>query len=66
MTRRRHQRRKSPPFISREAAPSQPATVFLTRSEDPFTPVVIDNFRRAQQLYGATFESWEDFDPEAR
>jgi hypothetical protein len=37
-----------------------------TRGEDPFAPVEIDFFKRAEQLYAATFDSWEDFDPEAR
>jgi hypothetical protein len=37
-----------------------------TRGEDPFAPVEIDHFRRAEQLYRATFDSWEDFDPESR
>jgi hypothetical protein len=37
-----------------------------TRGDDPFAPVEIDYFRRAERLYAATFDSWEDFDPEAR
>jgi len=36
------------------------------REKDPFAPVVIDHFKRAEQLYAATFDSWEDFDPESR
>jgi hypothetical protein len=64
MTRRRHQRHKSLPFG--EVAQSKSPAVVPTRSEDPFTPVVIDNFKRAERLYAATFGTWEDFDPEAR
>jgi hypothetical protein len=41
-------------------------TVLATRGDDPFAPVEIGYFKRAEQLYRATFDSWEDFDPESR
>jgi hypothetical protein len=66
MTRRRHQRRKGSPFQAGEEVTAKSTTVTGTRGEDPFTPVEIAHFRRAEQLYAATFDSWEDFDPEAR
>jgi hypothetical protein len=66
MTRRRHQRRKSSPLLTRDVALAKSTTVIVTRGDDPFAPVEIDYFKRAQQLYAATFDSWEDFDPEAR
>jgi hypothetical protein len=40
--------------------------VMPTTREDPFAPVEIDSFKRVEQLYAATFDSWEDFDPEGR
>jgi hypothetical protein len=66
MTRRRHQRRKSSPPLGRDFAEGKVTMVISTRAEDPFAPVDIADFKRAQQLYAATFDSWEDFDPEAR
>ena len=66
MTRRRHQRRKSSPQLGHDLALAKSTTVMATRGEDPFAPVEIDYFKRAKQLYAATFDSWEDFDPEAR
>jgi hypothetical protein len=44
----------------------QATTVKANRGEDPFAPVDIADFKRAEQLYAATFDSWEDFDPESR
>jgi hypothetical protein len=66
MTKRRHHRKKSPGLLAHNVALAKSATVIGTRAEDPFAPVEIDYFRRAQQLYAATFDSWEDFDPESR
>jgi hypothetical protein len=66
MTRRRHQRRKSSPPLGREIALAKSTTVLAVRGEDPFAPVEIDHFKRAEKLYAATFDSWEDFDPESR
>jgi hypothetical protein len=66
MTRRRHQRRKTSPLLGRDIALAKSSTVMVTRSEDPFAPVDIADFKRAEQLYAATFDSWEDFDPESR
>ena len=66
MTRRRHQRRKSSPLLGRDVALAKSTTVMATRGDDPFAPVEIDHFRRAEQLYRATFDTWEDFDPESR
>ena len=63
--RARHQKRKSRQPLSRQVALAS-STVLVGRGEDPFTPVVIDFFRRAEQLYAATFDTWEDFDPESR
>jgi hypothetical protein len=65
MTRRRHQRRKSSPLLGRDLDLAK-STTGTARGEDPFAPVVIDHFKRAEQLYAATFDSWEDFDPESR
>jgi hypothetical protein len=64
MTRRRHQRRKPSPPPGHDIA--LPRTVMSVRGEDPFAPVQIDHFKRAEQLYAASFDSWEDFDPESR
>jgi hypothetical protein len=64
MTRRRHQRRKPSPPPGNDITPS--TTVMSVRGEDPFAPVEIDHFKRAEQLYAASFDSWEDFDPESR
>ena len=64
MTRRRHQRRKPSPPPGNDIALSR--TVMSVRGEDPFAPVQIDHFKRAEQLYAASFDSWEDFDPESR
>jgi hypothetical protein len=66
VTRRRHQRRKSSPQLGREVALAKSTTVLATRGDDPFAPVEIGYFKRAEQLYRATFDSWEDFDPESR
>jgi hypothetical protein len=66
MTRRRHQRRKSSPQLGHDVAGAKSTAVMVTRGEDPFAPVEIDYFKRAEQLYAATFDSWEDFDPESR
>lgn len=66
MTRRRHQRRKPSPLLTRDVALAKSTILVGTRGEDPFAPVEIDYFKRAQRLYAATFDSWEDFDPEAR
>jgi hypothetical protein len=66
MTRRRHQRRKPTPFLGRDVALAKATAVMATRAEDPFAPVEIDYFKRAEQLYAATFDTWEDFDPESR
>jgi hypothetical protein len=64
MTRRRHQRRKPSPPPGNDITSS--TTVMSVRGEDPFAPVEIDHFKRAEQLYAASFDSWEDFDPESR
>jgi hypothetical protein len=66
MTRRRHQRRRPTPLPTRDAALAKSTTVVATRGDDPFAPVEIDTFERAQKLYAASFDSWEDFDPESR
>ena len=66
MTRRRHQRRKSSPLVGRDLDLAKSTTGSAIRGEDPFAPVQIDYFKRAEQLYAATFDSWEDFDPESR
>jgi hypothetical protein len=66
MTRRRHQRRKPSPPPGREIALNRSTAVLAIRGEDPFAPVEIDAFKRAEQLYASTFDSWEDFDPESR
>jgi hypothetical protein len=64
MTRRRHQRRKPSPPPGHDITLS--TAVMSVRGEDPFAPVQIDHFKRAEQLYAASFDSWEDFDPESR
>jgi len=66
MTRRRHQRRKSSPLLGRDLDLARSTDGMAIREKDPFAPVVIDHFKRAEQLYAATFDSWEDFDPESR
>jgi hypothetical protein len=66
MTRRRHQRRKATSRRLRDLALGKSTVLVTTRGEDPFAPVEIDYFRRAEKLYAATFDSWADFDPEAR
>jgi hypothetical protein len=66
MTKRRHQRRKPSPPFGRDVALAKSTTVLAMKGEDPFAPVEIDYFKRAEQLYAASFDSWEDFDPESR
>jgi hypothetical protein len=66
MTRRRHQRRKPSPPPGNDISLARSTTVMSMRGEDPFAPVEIDHFKRAEQLYAASFDSWEDFDPESR
>ena len=66
MTRRRHQRRRSSPPQVQEVDLSRATTLISIRGEDPFAPVQIDHFKRAEKLYAASFDSWEDFDPESR
>jgi hypothetical protein len=34
-------------------------------NDETFSAVELDFFKRAEELYKTTFESWEDFEPEA-
>jgi hypothetical protein len=66
MTRRRHQRRRPSPLPTSDGALAKATILVGTRGEDPLAPVEIDQFKRVERLYAATFDTWEDFDPYSR